>query len=75
MNALLTVISILFIVAGISIIAKANRVGTAIAGFCRSYPLVRHAGERQFVVKRVYVIILGLVFVAIGVVAFASLVL
>lgn len=75
MTPLLILISLLLVVIGISVMAKADRVGAAIAGFYRSYPLVRYAGQEQFVVKRVYVIVLGVVIVAIGIAGLLSIVL
>ncbi len=73
MNPLLMLISLLLVVIGISIVMKADRVGTAIADFYRNYPLVRHANQEQFLVKRTYVIVFGLVVVAIGIGGFVSI--
>ncbi len=73
MNPLLAVVALILVVLGIWIVLKADRVGTAIADFYRNYPLVRHAGQDQFVVKRAYVVVLGVVVVAIGIVGFVSI--
>jgi hypothetical protein len=75
MNLLLILISLLFVVIGVAIVAKADRVGAAIASFYKNYPVVRHAGQEQFVVKRSYAIVLGLVVIAIGVAGLISVVL
>lgn len=75
MNPLLILISLLLVAIGISIVVKADRVGSAIAGFYKNYPIVRHAGQEQFAVKRAYVIVLGLVVVVIGAAGFISIVL
>lgn len=75
MNPLLILISLLLVVIGISIVVKADRVGSAIAGFYKNYPIVRHAGQEQFAVKRAYIVVFGLIVVAIGIVGFISIVL
>jgi hypothetical protein len=75
MNPLLIVVSLIVIAIGFAIIVKAERVGAAISGFYRNYPVVKHAGPRQFLVKRSYIVLLGIVIVAIGLAGLASVVL
>jgi hypothetical protein len=73
MNPLLILISLFLVVIGISIVVKADRVSTAVVGFYRNYPLIRYVNQEQFVVKRTYVIVFGLVVVAIGIGGFVSI--
>ena len=75
MNPLLVLIlvSLILVAIGFAIVVKAERVGTAISRFYRDYPIVKHAGPRQFVVKRAYVVVLGIVIVAIGVAGLVSI--
>ena len=75
MNPLLILISLLLVLVGISIVAKADRVGAAISGFYKNYPVVRHAGQEQFVLKRAYVIALGLVITVVGLAGLVSIIL
>jgi hypothetical protein len=74
MNPLLILISLVLVVIGISIAARPKRVGSAIADFYRNYPLVRHAAAEQFMIKPIYVVMLGLAILATGIIAFVLVV-
>jgi hypothetical protein len=73
MSLLLTFIAILIVALGVGIVARADRVGAAITRFYKSYPLVGHAPNDQFSVRREYVVMLGVAVAALGLAGLVSM--
>lgn len=56
-----------FVVLGIYMVARPSNVAEKLRVFYSKYPLVRYAGQRQLTSRTSYIVVLGLLFVAIGI--------
>lgn len=70
------VIAILvLLVLGLSLVLVPDKAGAKISGFYSKYPVLRYAGSSQFKLRSAYVRAVGIVFLGLGALGVAVLVL
>lgn len=68
MSYFVIVVSLALIALGALTVGKAEQVGAAVSRFYSNYPLVQLAGPRQMRLRKSFMVIVGVVFIVVGVI-------
>ncbi|MFH2138365.1 MAG: hypothetical protein ABII88_07625 [Candidatus Omnitrophota bacterium] len=68
------ILAIILVLFGIMIIIRHNKVAKVLEDFYKKYPFIRYASDKQFKMRPIFIISVGVTIIFIGIIAFVDIV-